>query len=240
MSALSPRRGPIQCVLVGAGGHAKVLIDLLGMRPDVAIVGALDADPSQWGQTLLGVEILGGDELMAELVVRGATHFAVSLGSVGSTRHRAALYATAKDSGLRPLSIVHPSAVVSSHAVIGDGAQLLPLSVVNAAAVVGANVLVNTGAIVEHDCFVGDNVHVATGARLCGGVVVKSGAHIGAGAIVRQGLTIGEGAVVGAGAVVVREVPPGITVAGVPARPLSPTISTGNPSHGTRQDRRHQ
>ncbi len=208
------------CLILGGGGHAKVLLDVLQASKLGKRLAILDSDPKIHGQLLDGVPVLGGDELLPELANAGVKFFAVGVGSVGDSRLRERLFKKGISSGLNALSIVAPSAIVSSRTLIGEGCQLLPASVVNTGARLGVNVIVNTGAIVEHDCVVGEHAHLATGARLCGGVQVGVCAHIGAGAVVRQGIKIGERAVIGAGAAVVKDVPPGAIVAGVPAQPL--------------------
>lgn len=182
--------------------------------------GILDADATRWGQSLDGVPILGGDDLLPQLREQGVSSFVVGLGSTRDTSLRSRLFALALEHGLEPLTLRHPSAICSATVTLGAGCQLLPGSIVNAGASVGANVIVNTGAIVEHDCVLGDHVHVATGASLAGNVVVRAGAHIGIGVVVRQCISIGEQAVIGAGAVVVSDVPAATTVVGVPAKPL--------------------
>jgi sugar O-acyltransferase (sialic acid O-acetyltransferase NeuD family) len=206
--------------VLGGGGHARVLIDSLQAGDAVTLYGVLDSDRSLWGLNLLGVPILGGDELLPGMIERGVNHFAVGLGSVGNSRIREHLFEMGLASALKPLTVRHLSSVCSSWAEIGPGVQLLPASVVNAGARLGANVIVNSGAVVEHDCIVGAHAHIATGAKLSGGVRVGAGAHIGAGAVVKQEVSIGERAVVGAGACVVKDVPPGVVVVGVPARPI--------------------
>ncbi len=210
---------PTRCLILGAGGHARVLIDALQASGMATPVALLDADRSLWGTTLLGVPVVGGDDRLSTLTKDGITHFLVGLGSVGDCRPRRRLYELGLAHGLRPLrALVHPSAVCSRWATVGEGTVVYPASVINAGAVIGVNGIINTGAIVEHDCTIGDHAHVATGATLCGGVQVGAGAHIGAGATVRQGLMIGDEAIVGAGAVVVSHVAAGLVVAGVPAR----------------------
>jgi len=195
-----------------------VLADCIRSSGAAELLGVLDADRTLWGKNLLDVPILGGDELLPELVRKGATHFAVGLGAVKDNRPRARLFELGVKIGLTPLTVTHPSAVCSSWAKVGAGSVLFPKGVVNAGAVLGKNVIVNTGAIVEHDCVLGDHVHVATGAQLASTVRVGSFAHIGAGATVRQCISIGEGAVVAAGAVVVDAVDPWTLVMGVPAK----------------------
>ena len=198
-----------------------MLIDCLLVAGGPSPYGILDRDASIWGRSLLGIPILGGDELLPRLIQSGVNHFAVGLGAIGDTRPRQRLFELGISYGLKPLCVIHPTAIISPHAVLGEGDQILPGSILNTGAVLGQNVIVNSGAIVEHDCQVNDHVHVATGARLASTVRVGAGAHIGAGAVIRQCITIGARAVIGAGAVVVKDVAPGSTVVGVPARPIN-------------------
>jgi UDP-perosamine 4-acetyltransferase len=208
------------CVFLGGGGNAAVLIESLRTSGLDIVRAVLDQNPELWGQTVLGVPIVGGDEQLPELIRNGADCFVVGLGTTGTGAARQRLFKIGLASGLEPLAVIHPSAVVSPSARLGRGCQLMPGSIVNARAALGDNVLVNSGAIVEHDCIVGDHVHVATGARLAGGVTIDEGTLVGLGASVRQGLRIGRHAVIGAGAVVVKDVPDNVVVAGVPARLL--------------------
>jgi UDP-perosamine 4-acetyltransferase len=209
-----------RCVILGGGGHARVLIDCIRESDLAEIEGVLDPDSSLHGQKVLDVPVLGGDELLGGMASGGVTHFVVGLGGVGDNGPRRRLFELGCSCRLIPLTVRHPSAIVSRWASIGTGCQLLPGIIVNACAVLGKNVIVNSGAIVEHDCVVGDHAHIATGARLASTVQVGTAAHIGAGATVRQSIRIGEGAIVGAGAVVVKDVGPSVVVAGVPARPI--------------------
>lgn len=208
------------CVIIGGGGHAKVLIDCLRTSEEVTVVGVLDNDQQKWGSELLGVPIVGGDDKIAGLFPSGITHFVVGVGSTGNNKNRMDLFNLAVKNHLLPFTIRHPAAIVSINITLGMGCQLLPGCILNAGSTVGNNVIINSGAIVEHDCVLEDHVHVATGARLSSTVRVGMGTHIGVGSTIRQCINIGEQAIVGAGAVVVSDVAPFSTVVGVPAKPL--------------------
>ncbi len=208
----------ISCVILGAGGHARMLLDCLRFYPDVNIAGILDPTPALQGESIHGIPVLGNDDLLGEMRVRGVSHFVVGLGGVGNNRPRKRLFESALEFGLIPLTLKHSTSVISDMVAYEAGCQFLPGSIVNTDAVLGRNIIVNSGAIIEHDCVISDHVHIATGARLAGAVHVGQGSHIGAGATIRQNVEIGEFAIVGAGAVVVANVPPNTTVVGVPAK----------------------
>lgn len=204
-------------MILGAGGHAAVVIEAITRSRVCCPYAVLDSDSRKWGSEVFGVVVRGGDDLLPKLVQEGVSHFIVGLGAVGDTRPRQLLFERARDAGLAPISIVHPAAAVSLGVDIGGGCVLLAGAVVNACTTIGDNVIVNTGAIVEHHCVIGNHVHVSTGALLGGSVRIGDGAHIGIGASIRQGINIGEHAIVGAGSVVVKDVPAGCTVTGNPA-----------------------
>jgi len=211
---------------VGAGGHAKVVLEILAAVGGYEIVGLLDADAERTGVTLHGIPVLGGDELLEAQYHGGVSNAFIGLGGASDTRPRRRLYERVRSVGFDVVSAVHPSAVVSPSARIGAGATIAAASVVGPDATLGEDVIVNTGAVVDHDCRIGDHVHVAIGARLASGVTLEDEVHVGAGATVLQGLRIGEGAVIGAGAVVVRDVDRGVVVVGVPATTLRTVVGS--------------
>jgi UDP-perosamine 4-acetyltransferase len=205
---------------LGAGGHAKVVIEILRAAGGFDVVGLLDPREDLWGKKVLGVPVLGGDDLLERQYDEGVRSVFIGLGGSSDTRPRRRLYDLARARGFDVVSAVHPAAHVAPTAALGAAATVAAAAVVGVDVETGENVVVNTGAVVEHDCSLGSHVHVASGARLGGGVFVGDGGHIGLGASVNPGLRVGEGAVVGAGAVVVEDVEPDTVVIGVPARPL--------------------
>lgn len=209
-------------VILGAGGHAKGIVDIIQLGNHYELIALLDPNSALHGTHVLGVPILGGDEQLSSLKGDGVTHVFIGLGSVGNAKPRQVLYEKALSLGFELATIIHPSAIIAASASIGRGTVLMAGSIVNADSCVDDNVIINTGAIIEHDNRIGAHAHVATGARLAGAVTVGQGAHIGAGATVKQNITIGSRAIVGAGAVVVKDVPTDVTVVGVPAIPLIP------------------
>jgi sugar O-acyltransferase (sialic acid O-acetyltransferase NeuD family) len=211
----------VKVIGLGAGGHAKVVIEILSLNQEVEVVGLLDPRENLWGTSVAGVPVLGGDPMFNEMYENGIRHIFIGVGAVGNTRPRQRLYELIRSSGFQAVSAIDRRAIISSSAEVGSGATIMPGVIINAEVRLGENVIVNSGAIIEHDCEIGDHVHVATGARLAGTVRVAAGAHIGVGATVKQCINIGKDAIVGAGAVVVNDVAAGTTVVGVPARPLN-------------------
>lgn len=203
-------------IILGAGGHAKVLIDALRLQ-SIELLGLADADIGKKGQLLLDVPVLGGDEEVMKHPVE-TIRLVNGIGSVRVNPLRRQLFEYFKNKGYRFVSIVHPAAIIAGDVVLSEGAQIMAGAIVQAGCHIGINAVINTGAVVDHDCSIGDHAHISPGVTLSGGVQVGENAHIGTGATVIQGIEIGRNCLVAAGAVVIRNVPDGATVAGVPAK----------------------
>lgn len=195
-----------------------MVIEILHLMGGYDLVGLLDADPALWGSEVLGVPVLGGDALLSEIYQQGVRTAFIGVGTVKRSEPRRRLYEQARHAGFKTAAAIHPRAIISPTAKIGDGPTIMAGAVINPDASVGDNVIINTGAIIEHDCMIGNHVHVATGARLAGSIKIGDGAHVGMGATIREGIRIGRGSIVGAGAVVVHDVPDFVLVVGVPAK----------------------
>ncbi len=207
-----------RAIIVGAGGHAAVLADAI-LASGNTVVGFTDSDVSLHGSRICDCPVLGADDALTAyrpdevLLVNG-------LGPMGgaSNRRRYEVQVKLETLGWEFLGVRHPSAVASSFAMVGSGAQLLAGCVVQVGASIGASAVVNTAAVIEHGVSIGAWAHVAPGAVVCGEAVVGANTLIGAGAVVRQGVIIGADCIVGAGAVVVRDFPDGSRCFGNPAK----------------------
>lgn len=203
------------CAVIGGGGHGRVIVECLMLEGQYSPL--MVVDPLLDRALMPDLPVVDDFEAVLQAGVRS---FVIGVGGRGGNPVRSRLFAEAVAAGLSPVSSVHPSAVVSPSAEIGAGSVVLAGAVVGVGARVGVNSIINTGARVDHDCLLGENVHVAPGAVICGGVQIGAGTHVGPAAVIVERLTVGPGAVVGAGSVVLREVDPGLRVAGTPSRPI--------------------
>ncbi len=194
--------------IIGAGGHAKVVISTLRAAGHT-VTAVFDDDPAKHGTSVLGVKVLGAT---AEFDGYGKAVIAV-----GNNATREMIAERFK--GVDWMTVVHPGAYLDPSVRIGEGTVVFAGSVIQPDAVIGTHVIINTSATVDHDCVIGDYSHLAPGAHLAGGNWVGGGALLGIGAVVVPGRRIGERAVIGAGGVVVKDVPAGTIAFGVPAAP---------------------
>lgn len=200
-------------LVVGAGGHAKVVITAL-LRAGHVVRGA--CDPRLAGQIVLGLPVLGGDEII-EASDPNSVWLANGIGGENAA-FRARIFARFLAAGFSFPAIVDPTAIIGPEVEVGPGAQIIAGAVVQACTRIGAGTVVNTGSRIDHDCRLGEGVDIGPGAILCGGVTVEDKARLGAGAVILPGRRVGASAVVAAGAVVNRDVSGGETVMGVPAK----------------------
>lgn len=203
-------------VVIGAGGHARVVLDAL-FSAGAAAAALTDADRALWGSEIDGVRVVGGDERLADFPPQ-RYDAVIGAGAPRDTRLRRKLQEAAAAAGYGLPAVVAASAVVARSAHLGAGAQILTRAVVHPGAEIGAGTVVNTAAIVEHDCVVGEHAFIGPAAVLCGGVRLGAGAFVGAGAIILPGVKIGAEALVAAGAVARRDVADGAKELGRPAK----------------------
>lgn len=199
-------------VIVGGGGHSKVIIEVfraMGCEP------ACILDPHTSNRDILGVAVFGGDDQMGRLFEMGYRRAHVAIGQ-NSLRRR--LGTELKNLGFELVNALHPSAVISPSAELGEGVSVMPNAIIHTKARVSALAIVNTGAIVEHDCFVGVATHVAPRSVMGGNVVLEDEVLFGIGAVARPLSRVGARATIGAGAVVIGTIEADLVAVGTPAR----------------------
>ncbi len=203
-------------IVVGGGGHAKVVISLLLKNRTYEVVGYTDFKDKG---PLLHIPYLGTDGDLASIKEQNCCLNAViGLGNTFIDSRRKTIRERLDSLGFRLPIVVSSNATVNLDVRLGAGTVLMDGVIINSGTSIGECAIVNTGSSVDHDCTIGDYVHIAPGATLSGDVCVGTDSMIGTGAVVVQGVVIGEGCMIGAGAVVVEDcLLPGVYV-GVPAR----------------------
>ena len=196
-------------VVVGAGGHGKVVCDALRTMGE-RIAGFCD-DRKTTTDLVLGLPVLGDTAWLEAAPTR------IALG-IGDNARRRAVAERLEAAGCTLVAVIHADSTIAPSATIAAGAVIMARAVVNPDAAVHRGAIVNTGAIIEHDCIVGAYAHLSPASALGGGARVGALAHVGLGAVVLPRIDVGARSIVGAGAVVNRPVPEDVVVRGVPAR----------------------
>ena len=205
-------------ILVGGGGHAKSVIDVIEAQGEYLINGIVDR-AEKVNNTVLGYTIVAADSQL-ESLIKNDQYFLVTLGQLTSAKLRIELYERITGLGGKMATIVSPLARISSHAKIGQGTVVMHHALINAGARVGNNVIINTRALVEHDAAVGNHCHLATGGIVNGDVSIGDGVLIGSHATIKQGVSITSGTTIGAQAYVHQDITQAGVYVGVPARPI--------------------
>lgn len=206
----------MRVLIIGAGGHAHVIADILlqmkscgaGLEP----IGYLDDNPALTGQQVLGLPIRGSLTSLST-----TAHEAVIL-AIGDNAIRRRVFSALEQKGECFVTACHPSAIVAPSVQIGPGTAICAGAVVNPSSVIGTNVILNTGCTVDHHNRIADHAHIAPGVHLGGDVSVGEGALVGIGAIVMPRRRVGAWTVVGGGALVRNDLPNGVVATGLPAR----------------------
>lgn len=208
-------------LIVGAGGHAKVVIETVRcMYGSEKSVGIVSSAANSIGHNILGVPIVGTDEDISSFFTNGCSQAFIAVGN-NTIRHRLARELEAH--GFEFPVLIHPSSVISPSSTIMPGTLIAAGAVIQPDTIIGHHVIVNTAASVDHDCVIEDYAHIAPGARLAGSTIVHCGAHLGIGSVTIQGISIGENSIIGAGSVVIRDVSDHWVAYGNPCKPVRKT-----------------
>ncbi len=187
-------------VLIGAGGHQRVVRQVINDLNIYDIVAAIEK---------------GEEQRLPGLIERGVRYAFIGVGQIKASNLRAQLFRDVKRLGFTLPVLIHPSSYVCPDVSIGEGSLIAPGVVINTGTKIGANVVINTRASIDHDCVIEDHVFISPGVTLCGEVNLAEGAFVGAGSTSIQAIKIGRGVTIGAGSVVLRDVPSEKVVFGI-------------------------
>jgi sugar O-acyltransferase (sialic acid O-acetyltransferase NeuD family) len=204
-------------VVIGGGGHAKVLISIL-KKCSYEVVGYTD-DYDRG--SILGASYLGKDSVLKEIGKESRVSRAVvGIGKVDCSDTRLRIQEDVKRWGFTFPIITSPRASVNEDVVLGEGTVVFDGAVINSGARIGRACILNSNSTVEHDCRIDDDVHIGPGAAVSGGVEIGHHCMIGVGASIRHGVTIASRSLIGAGATVSRNIQDSGTYVGTPARKI--------------------
>jgi len=205
----------VNTIIIGAGGHSRVVYDILQYDHNADIVAFIDNAPRGSEETIMCGPVAGDHDVVPDLIKkRGVGGFIVA---VGDNEIRKRHYEKFRDMGLEPISAIHPNAHISETADIGQGSVVCAGAALSTNAEIGRNAIINTGSIIEHETTLADHTHVGPGTTLAGRVTVGRETFIGMGCSVKEYTSIGKKATVGAGSVVLEDVNADTTVVGTPA-----------------------
>lgn len=204
-------------VILGAGGHAKVVAECID-KERYEIVGYLDKDHLHIGEMIEGIPVIGQDSSPNYWRTKGIEGCIVGIGHIGNYRIRNCLFEMYYAEGFSMINAIHKTSCISMSVKIGKGNVIMPKVIINANAKIGNNTIINSAAVIEHDVVICDGVHVAPGCTVCGATHIGSNTFIGAGSTIIQGLQIGANSIIGAGSVVIADIPDNVIAVGNPAR----------------------
>jgi sugar O-acyltransferase (sialic acid O-acetyltransferase NeuD family) len=202
-------------VIIGAGGHARVVYEILTYDPNINVVGFVDNAAGTTGEMIMDKPIVGDHTILPELLEEGIVGAAIG---IGDNKLRRSQFEVIKTIGFELVNAIHPTANIAHNVEIGRGVVISAGATVSTGVRIGDNTIINTGAIIEHEDIIEDDVHISSGSSLAGRVTVKKGVFVGIGSVVKEYVTIGENAVIGAGSVVLEDIPDNATAVGSPSR----------------------
>lgn len=204
-------------VVVGAGGHCRVVLSILQYYEQYNVIGIADKDLENKGEEILGTVIQFSVKDLRNLYREGINNAVVA---IGDNNERKVLFNELSDIGFNLPTIIHPSALIENSVVLGGGSVICMGVELGALVNIGRNCIIYTGSIIEHETKLGENVFIAPGCNIAGRVTIHDDCFIGIGSTIKEKITIGEKAVIGAGSVVIKDVLPNDKVAGVPAKSI--------------------
>lgn len=206
-------------ILIGSGGHAKLVIDILEETNACNIIGVTTTDLKA-GESFQGYPVLGNDEVLPEYRKKGISYAAMGLGGYRDNALRKKVYEKIKSLGYTFLNAIHPSAIISKTAKIGEGVVIFPGVILNTEVVIGNNSIIATGSTIDHETVIGNHVLVSAGVTVGAYTCIEDNVLMALGSKVISGLIIKSNVLVAAGAVVVNDIEENTKVFGIPAKPI--------------------
>jgi len=203
-------------VLIGGGGHCKVVISILKKLDNFEITGIVDNYKAK--DLISGIKIIGTDDDLRDIYKSGIHDALITVGSTKDNTKRYRLFNMAKEIGYKFPLIISPEAIVDKSVKIDKGSVVMLGSIINIDSSIGKNCIINTGAIIEHDCNIGNHCHIAPGVHISGAVNIGELSFLGIGATIIQGIKIGKNVTIGAGSVVIKDIPDNVIAVGNPAK----------------------
>jgi len=204
-------------LLVGAGGHCKVVISIILKNDNYEIYGISDEKKSLHGQKILDYNISFSEKNWSDISLY-CKNALVAFGNTDIPYQRKKIFEKLKKYHFELPIIISKDSIIAEDVKIGEGSVVMPGAVINPGTVIGKNCIINTGCVIDHDCNIGEHTHIAPGVTCSGGVFIDKLCHIGTGATIIQSIIIGYETLVAAGAVVVKNIPQKSRVKGVPAK----------------------
>jgi UDP-perosamine 4-acetyltransferase len=200
-------------IIIGAGGHAKVIIDVLMTSSAYQITGLLD--PHHIGEKILGVPVIGDDSRLEMIYEAGVKTVFVA---IGDNKKRGQISDYVKKTGFTLANAISTHSTVSSTVKLGEGIAIMAGAVIHPDTCIGDNGIINTGSTIDHDCSISKNVHIAPGCSIAGNVKIGAGSFIGIGTKIIPDISVGSSTIIGAGSVILTDIPSGCIAFGVPAK----------------------
>ncbi len=204
-----------EIVLIGAGGHARVIIDTaecLGFN----ISSIIDIGYKGKKETIIGYPVIGNISVLSSYNIDKIEVFI----AIGDNKIRTEYFKIIKNMGFNIPVLIHPTAILSNYVSINEGVFVNAGSIINALSEIGKNTIINTGSIIDHEVKIGKNTHICPGVKIAGRVSIGNNTFIGTGTTIIDKIRIGDNVIIGAGSVVIKDVKSNSKVAGVPAREL--------------------
>jgi len=206
-------------VLIGGGGHCKVVISILKKLDNYEIAGIVDNYKTD--SFISGIKIIGTDDDLKDIYKNGIHNALITVGSTKDNAKRYRLFNMAREIGYKFPVIISPEAIVDESVKIDEGTVIMPGSIINIDSSIGKNSIINTGSIIEHDCKIGNHCHITPGVHISGAANIGELSFLGIGATIIQGIKIGKNVTIGAGSVAIKDIPDNVITVGNPAKIIS-------------------